>query len=76
MNSTIRASRDEKLAARIVDRSPLIYADSDAADSDRPAHVRAASSLAPFREACRKADVRSLFRRRPRHVSTGGMAAS
>jgi hypothetical protein len=50
MDSIIRAKRDEKLAARIVQRSPLIYADSDAADPDRPAHVRAASSLAPFRE--------------------------
>lgn len=40
------AAADPALSARVISRAPLIYADGADAALDRPAHVRAASSLA------------------------------
>jgi hypothetical protein len=39
------AVQDRRLAARLVDRRPLLYAEGPCDDDDRPAHVRAASGL-------------------------------
>ena len=39
------AVQDRRLAARLVDRRPLLYAEGPCTDDDRPAHVRAASAL-------------------------------
>lgn len=46
--STISAVRDETLAATVIGRMPLYYTAGPAPVLDRPAHVRAGSSLAWF----------------------------
>jgi hypothetical protein len=44
----LRAERDARLAARIVSRTPLLYAAGADAALDRPRHVRAGSGLGHF----------------------------
>lgn len=50
MTNTITARYDEALAAHIVARTPMVYQDEVRSEFGRPAHVRAASSLAFFCE--------------------------
>jgi hypothetical protein len=47
MPPTITAKPDPKLTARIVSRTPLLYRDGPDEQMERPAYVRAGSSLAP-----------------------------
>ena len=47
----VTARRDPSLAARIIARQPLLYAEGADPSLDRPAHVRAGSSLARFGES-------------------------
>lgn len=42
----VRSTLDPSLQARIVRRVPMLYADGACLDTDRPGHVRAASSMA------------------------------
>jgi hypothetical protein len=46
MIPTHRATPDPALEARVLSRTPLRYAEGADPDLDRPAHVRAGSSLA------------------------------
>lgn len=48
MTSPITARRDPELSATIVSRSPLRYTEGPDLPTDRPAHVRAGSSLSWF----------------------------
>lgn len=50
MAKKIHAVSDPNLSARIIARTPLSYADEAEPGTQRPPHVRAASSLAPLRE--------------------------
>lgn len=45
------ARRDERLSVRVARRRPLVYTGGADAATDRPAHVRAGSSLVHFRNA-------------------------
>ena len=45
-NSTVTSRRDDTIAAVVVDRRPLLYAEGADAATDRPAHIRAGSGLA------------------------------
>jgi hypothetical protein len=45
------ARRDERMSARVVARRPLLYTGGADAGTDRPAHVRAGSSIVHFRNA-------------------------
>lgn len=50
MTDLIIATHDPRLSARIVRQMPMTYIDGPSDADDRPAHVRAASGLAAFRE--------------------------
>lgn len=50
MTAQFRAVADSELRAQVTGSSPMIYEEGASAQEDRPAHVRAASGMAAFRE--------------------------